>query len=148
MSDPRFEAKTPYSDEEIRAIEKELGRELPPAYRHFVKQYGGAFVGGFVDGEWEVLDFFDASTVLEDLRGTFSDFRDIGALPFARDVGGNLWVLTEDNSVHFLVNYSGSSTAEKISDSFQDFLDRIVLEDDEEDDEDVEDNDNGDREAS
>jgi hypothetical protein len=141
MSDPRFQARTPFSDGEIRDIEKELGRELPPSYRHFVEQYGGAFVGGSVDGEWDVLDFFDASTVLEDLRGTFSDYRDIGALPFASDVGGNLWVLTEDNSVHFLVNYSGSSSAEKISDSFQDFLDRIV--EDDYDDEDVEEEDHG-----
>jgi hypothetical protein len=139
MSDPRFEAKTPFSDEEIRAIEKELGRELPPAYRHFVEQYGGAFVCGSVDGNyrWEVLGFYRASTVLEDLRGTFSDFRDIGALPFAHDIFGNLWVLTEDNSVHFLVNDKGESSAEKISDSFQDFLDRIVPDEDE-DDEDVE----------
>ena len=136
MSDPRFEAKISFSNEEIRAIEKELGRELPPAYCHFVEQYGSAFVCGSVDGNhrWEVLGFYDATTLLEDLRGTFSDFRDIGALPFARDIFGNPWVLTEDHSVHFLLNDAGESSAEKICDSFQDFLDRIV-EDEEEDEE-------------
>jgi hypothetical protein len=130
MSDSRFEPKAPFSDEEIGRIEKRLGRELPSDYRDFVKQYGGAFVSGLVDGSGSlpILVFFNFSRILEELE-THTALRKQGALPFADCEFGNLWVLAKDNSVHFLVTYGGKSTQEKVSDSFQDFIDRIVVAD-------------------
>ena len=63
MFDPRFEPATPVADEEIREIERTIGRKLPLDYCAFIKKYGGAFVGGLVDGsdELAILVFFDAS---------------------------------------------------------------------------------------
>jgi hypothetical protein len=144
MSDPRFEGKEPYSDELLAEVEKRLGRELPRDYRDFVKQYGGAFVGGAVDGStaWSVLGFYKAASILERIS-FFTELTEQGALNFARDELGNMWVLAGDNSIHFLVTYAGKSSAEKVSDSFQDFLDRIVPDEEEDEDEEDEEDDEG-----
>jgi hypothetical protein len=139
MSDPRFEGKEPYSDELIGEIETKIGRVLPQDYRDFVKQYGGAFVAGCVDGDrgWSVLGFARADRILGNIS-FFDELTEQGALNFAKDELGNLWVLAADNSIHFLVTYAGKSSAEKISDSFQDFIDRIVPIEEDEDEEDGE----------
>jgi hypothetical protein len=139
MLDPRFEGREPYSDELIAEIETKIGRELPQDYRDFVKQYGGAFVGGSVDGStsWTVLDFARTDQILWNIS-FFDELTEQGALKIARDEVGNMWVLAADNSIHFLVTYAGKSSAEKISDSFQDFIDRIVPIEEDEDEEDDE----------
>ncbi len=46
MLDARFDPARPFTDAELCEVEKLLGRELPESYRAFLKQYGGAFVGG------------------------------------------------------------------------------------------------------
>jgi hypothetical protein len=62
MPDSRFKPDKPFSEAEITEIERVLGRPLPKDYCEFVKEYGGAFVGGLIDGsdELPILAFFSA----------------------------------------------------------------------------------------
>ena len=124
----RFEPATPFSEAEICEIEKAVGRQLPENYREFVKEYGGAFVGGLIDGSEElpILTFFRAAGVLSNLE-THPDLREIGALPIADCEFGNLYVLEQSNTVHYITYYGGKTAARKVADSFEDFLARIVV---------------------
>ncbi|WP_367871847.1 SMI1/KNR4 family protein [Luteolibacter sp. Populi] len=131
MPDSRFEPDDPFSETEIQAIERALGRDLPEDYRQFVKEYGGAFVGGYVDGkdDFSVLAFLGADEdggILFKL-GWHSDLREDSLLPIADCELGNLYVLTKQNSVGFINYYEGKHTIEKVAESFQDFVDRIVV---------------------
>jgi hypothetical protein len=131
MPDPRFEPATPFSEAEIREIESVLGRALPGDYCEFVKEYGGAFVGGEVDGDagLSILNLFgpdEEHGVLSTLK-THPDLRDDGILPFADCELGNLWVLDQKNAVHYINYYGGKTTARKVADSFQDLIARIVV---------------------
>lgn len=131
MLDLRFDPAPPFSDQELREIESVLGREVPEDYRAFVQQYGGAFVGGLVDGaeELPVLTFFGADAengVLSKLR-THPDLREERALPFADCELGNLYVLDRQNVVRFINFYGGSTSVRKVADSFNEFLSRIVV---------------------
>jgi len=131
MPDPRFEAETPFSDADIQAIEDAIGRELPKGYCDFVKEYGGIFVGGLVDGSEELpIDaFIDAREdhgILSNLA-LYPDLKEENILPFAFDVLGNIYVFDRDNTVHFIDYYGGETTACKVSDTFDDFLSRIVV---------------------
>jgi hypothetical protein len=131
MPDPRFEPKTPFSDIEIREIEHVLGRELPRAYCDFIKEYGGAFVGGLVDGSdnLPILSFFAASGssgVLSKLA-LHPDLRDEKALPIADCELGNLFVLDQHDSVYYINYYNSKTVVEKVSDSFEEFISRIVV---------------------
>lgn len=132
MLDLRFEPSTPFTDQDILDIETSLDRKLPKTYHDFVKLYGGAFIGGEVQGPkvTSILGFFDAdeyrgpSSLLE----TYSDLRKIGALPIANCEFGNKYVLTRTNEVHYIDYTKGRTSAHKISDSFEDFLSRISIE--------------------
>jgi hypothetical protein len=131
MRDSRFEPATPFSDLEISEIEKALGRDLPEDYCEFVKEYGGAFVGGLIDGmaEFPVLTFFGADEhkgVLSKLK-THPDLRTERVLPIADCELGNLYVLDQENAVYYLNYYGGKTTARKVADSFRDFIARIVV---------------------
>jgi hypothetical protein len=131
MSDPRFEPATPFSEAEIGEIERVLGRILPDDYCEFVKEYGGAFVGGEVDGDagLSILVFFGPDVehgILNNLK-LYPDLRDDGILPFARCELGNLWVLDQKNAVHYINYYGGETTARKVADSFHDLITRIVV---------------------
>jgi hypothetical protein len=132
MPDSRFKPDKPFSDTEITEIERVLGRPLPKDYCEFVKEYGGAFVRGLIDGakDLPILAFFDAGEdggVLGALK-SYTDLRDDGVLPFADCVLGNLYVLTRENAVYYINYYGGKTTAQKVADSFQDFVARIVPE--------------------
>lgn len=131
MPDSRFEPATPFSAAEIGEIERVLGRELPKDYSEFVKEYGGAFVGGLIDGtpELPILAFFGANEdkgVLSKLK-THPDLRNEAVLPIADCELGNLYVLDRENAVHYLDYYGGKTSARKVADSFQDFIARIVV---------------------
>ena len=128
MRDPRFEPATPFSEMEIREIEGTIRRKLPEDYCEFVKEFGGAFVGGLVDGtdELPILTFFSADGVLSHLR-THPDLQEIGVLPIADCALGNLHVLELNNSIHYINYYGGTTTARKVADSFRDFVARIVV---------------------
>jgi len=133
MLELRFEPAEPFSDAEINEIESNLGRELPKDYCEFVKEYGGAFVGGLIDGaeDLPILTFFGADEnkgVLSKLR-TDPDLRNDGVLPIADCELGNLYVLDRENAVHYLNYYGGKTTAQKITNSFQEFVARIVVQD-------------------
>jgi hypothetical protein len=135
MPDSRFEAAKPFSEADITEIERVLGRPLPSDYCDFVKEYGGAFVGGLIDGsdELPILGFFSASEddgILRSLK-SYTDLRDDGVLPFADCELGNLYVLTQKNAVYYINYYGGKTTVRKVADSFQDFVARIVPEEDE-----------------
>jgi hypothetical protein len=132
MPDSRFRPAKPFSDAELAEIERVLGRPLPKDYREFVKEYGGAFVGGLIDGSKDlpILAFFGAGEdggVLGQLR-SYTDLRDDSMLPFADCELGNLYVLTPENTVYYINYYGGKTTVQKVADSFQDFVARIVPE--------------------
>jgi hypothetical protein len=132
MPDSRFKAAKPFSEAEITEIERALGRPLPKDYCEFVKEYGGAFVGGLIDGSEDlpILAFFSAGEddgVLRKLKW-YTDLRDDGVLPFADCVLGNLYVLNPENAVYYINYYGGKTTARKVADSFHDFVARIVPE--------------------
>lgn len=131
MPDPRFEAETPFSDAEIGEIESAIGRVLPKAYCDFVKEYGGAFVGGLVDDSEDlpILTFFGASGdngILSNLT-SYPDLKEEKALPIADCELGNLYVLDRENAVHYINYYGGETNARKVSDSFEGFTRRIVV---------------------
>jgi hypothetical protein len=132
VNDFRFEPNAPYMDSDIEKIENTLKRQLPADYANFVRQYGGAFVGGEVGKYGEsILAFYD-----NDKEGiywameAYDDFTDEGILPFARCELGNIWILDIDNSIHYVNYYGGTTEVTKIADSFREFLDRIVVADD------------------
>ena len=132
MPDPRIERATPLSGVQIEDIENKLGRELPNDYRDFLTDYGGAFIGGFVDGsdELPISQFFGGKenhSILDVLK-LYSDLRDEKILPIADCEFGNLYVLDYDNSIHYIDYYGEETTSRRVASNFTDFLDRIVIE--------------------
>jgi hypothetical protein len=133
MPDPRFKPAAPFSQSDIHEIESVLRRKLPEDYCRFVQEYGGAFVGGLVDGseEFSLMAFFAA----DDLNGVLAilrlhpDLRDEGVLPFADCELGNLYVMDRDNAVHYIDYYGGSTKSQKIAETFQELVMRIVVPD-------------------
>lgn len=132
MPDPRFEAGEAFSSSEVAAIETAIGFALPPAYRAFVEEYGGAFVGGLVDGSTDlpILTFFGANDLLSRLT-LHPDLKDDQVLPFADCELGNLYVMRQDGDVHYLNYYGGTTSARQVAPSFDNFLGRIVVDEDE-----------------
>ena len=133
MPDLRFEPAAPFSQAEISEIERELGRELPNDYCEFIKENGGAFVGGLIDGaaDLPILTFFgvDGNKGLLSKLRAYPDLRKDSVLPIAGCELGNLYVITQENTVFYINYYGGKATVRKISNSFQDFLARIVVQD-------------------
>ena len=132
MNDPRFEAGQSFEAAEISEIENAIGREIPAEYRSFVNSYGGAFVGGLVDGSpsLPVLRFFCGDGVIRSLE-IHSDLREEGILPIARCELGNIYVIKRDGAVHYLNYYGGKTEALLIASDFPSFLSRIVVKGDE-----------------
>lgn len=131
MTDSRFEPSVPFSEVEINEIEGEIYRKLPDSYRDFVKVYGGAFVGGLIDGseDFPILGFFSASgknSVLGRLEA-HQDLKEDRILPIADCELGNLYVLDSNNSVHYINYYGGKTSAKKVAQTFQEFIDRIIV---------------------
>lgn len=135
MTDPRFEAGEKFSDQDITEIESALGRKLPADYQKFVKHYGGAFVGGVVDGSEDlpVLGFFKAGKHdgIVDILNVYEDLRDDGVLPIARDELGNIYAQKPNEYIYYINYYGGTTSARKVANNFSDFLFRIVVIDDE-----------------
>ncbi|WP_420470919.1 SMI1/KNR4 family protein [Brevundimonas sp. FT23042] len=119
------------SDAQVSEIERALGRELPSEYREFSMTYGGAFVGGLVDGteDLPILHFFgaDPGASIFDKMAAYDDLVSDGGLPVARCELGNIYVLARANSVHYVNYYGGRTTARKVADGFADFVARIVV---------------------
>ncbi|QNA82919.1 SMI1/KNR4 family protein [Sphingomonas sp. So64.6b] len=131
MPDPRFESGSQFSESEISEIERVLGRNLPNDYCEFVKEYGGAFVGGLVDGSQDlpILKFFSAGHdggILDELD-KYNDLKKENILPFARDELGNIYVLNGQNSVYYINYYGGKTTSQKVAINFKNFVSRIVV---------------------
>ncbi|WP_367871861.1 SMI1/KNR4 family protein [Luteolibacter sp. Populi] len=130
MLESQIEPDGPFSESYVQAVENALGRKLPDDYRQFVKKYGGAFVGGSL-GDFSILGFFDGDendgilSVLE----SHDDLRDDGVLPIADDELGNLYVMNKQNSIYYINYYGGGPSVERVAESFQDFIDRIVVRD-------------------
>ncbi|MCX6852114.1 MAG: SMI1/KNR4 family protein [Verrucomicrobia bacterium] len=128
MLDPRIEPATPFTETELATIGQDLGRTLPKEYRDFACVYGGAFVGGLIDGDPElpILTFFGANSVLSKLE-THVDLKGDGVLPVADCELGNLYVVDRRNAVHYINYYGGQTTSRKVADAFGDLLKRIVV---------------------
>lgn len=129
MPDPKFEDCTPFTDQDILNIEGLLGRELPDDYRNFVKEYGGCFIAGEVDGSdgFSIDKFYKAQAYTTKGGGVpeWEEYQDIGALPFAKCIMGNVFVMTKNNAIHYVNYYGGKTTTQKIADSFGDFISRV-----------------------
>jgi hypothetical protein len=133
MPSPLLEPAIPFSHAQIKEIEQSIGHQLPKDYSEFVGTYGGAFVGGSIDGSLDlpILAFFSAdekSGILSKLR-TYQDLQKEGVLPIADCELGNLYVLDRENAIHYLNYYGGKTTARKVASSFGEFLARVVVED-------------------
>lgn len=130
VPDVRFESPTPLSDAQIDEIESSLGRKLPNEYCEFVKQFGGAFVGGAIDGadDLPILAFFCAKGILSKLH-SYADLRAGGVLPIADCELGNLYVLDPTNAVYYINYYGGKTSTRLVARSFREFVDRIAVQD-------------------
>lgn len=131
MPDLRFEKTQGFSGAQIVAIELKIGRRLPDAFSHFLKEYGGAFVGGSIDGshDFSVLAFFGPepeSGILSRIEA-YPDLKEEGVLPIACCELGNIFVLDRQNAVYFINYYGGRTSASKVASSFEEFLARIVI---------------------
>jgi len=131
----QIEPSTPLSDADLDRLETQLGRSLPEDYRKFMREYGGAFVGGSIDGgeELSVLRFFglQADGTAAAASGFFTEFIEVGMLPVANCILGGIYVLKPDNSIWFRLVYSGKLVLRQVAGSFGEFRDRIVVRDDE-----------------
>ncbi len=134
MIDPRFEPAIPLPKEQLEEITSLIGHALPETYSDFILEYGGAFVGGYVDGNeaLPVMSFFGAEPDrgLISRLGAYPDFARRGILPIASCELGNLYVLERDGSVHYVNYYGASVVTKKVADSFGDFVSRIVITED------------------
>ncbi|NHZ43560.1 SMI1/KNR4 family protein [Massilia aquatica] len=133
IPDARFEPAAPFSEAEINALESSIGWKLPKDYSEFIKQFGGAFVGGCIDGadDLPILAFFGADKdkgILSKLHA-YPDLRAEGVLPIADCELGNLYVLDRENAVHYINYYGGKTSVRKVAASFQAFADRIAVQD-------------------
>jgi hypothetical protein len=133
MSYSGFERGRPLSHVNIADLESVLGRKLPDDYRSFLLEYGDAFVGGLVDGaaDLPVLSFFgvDGGTDLFAKLRMYPDFHNDGVLPIARCELGNIYVLDKENKVHYVNYYGGQTRVRDVANTFQEFVDRIVVDD-------------------
>jgi hypothetical protein len=118
-----------FTDDDISSIENLVGRKLPAQYISFVKEYGSAFVGGLIDGDQSLplLDFFDPKKILSKLN-SIEDFAADQIIPFARCELGNIWVLDASDVVHYVNYYGGRTVTERVDNSFEHFVSRIVPE--------------------
>ena len=125
-----IEADDPFSQADLHKIVQAVGRELPDAYCAFVQKFGGAFVGGLVDGapDFPILAFFKVEKILSTLD-FMSNLKEEGILPFADCELGNLWVFDREGIIYYVNNYGGKTKTHKISADFTDFVSRIFSED-------------------
>jgi len=130
------------NENELRELEKSLGFCLPADYREFLQGANGGCpeVDTFEDEsgeEWAINNFF---FVGPDINSTESvvwnhlnrspvikpDF-----LPIARDGGGNVFLLntgsTQSGEVWIWVHDEPENPLRKVSDQFEEFIDRLYL---------------------
>ncbi|WP_226698795.1 SMI1/KNR4 family protein [Qipengyuania gaetbuli] len=129
-SSTNIEPAKPCSERALNALEFRVGRSLPTSLREFATRYGGAFIGGSVDGagRYSVLGFLDLERIDQTEGAYLDEYLEVGALPFARCELGGIYLLKADNSIWFRLNHAGKTTLEKVSESFEDFLNRIETE--------------------
>ena len=88
-------------------------------------------IGGEVEGsdDTTILTFYQAAKYRGEssLFRTYDDLTEIGALPFARCVFGNFYVLTARNEVWYIDFTGGETSSLKVATSFNDFLSRIIV---------------------
>ena len=70
--------------------------------------------------------FFDAEDTLLTIA-TYTDLAELGILPFARCELGNLYLLETDGAVHYVDYYGSRQGTKMVSETFQSFVDRIVV---------------------
>ncbi|WP_395748229.1 SMI1/KNR4 family protein [Prosthecobacter sp.] len=130
MLDPRIEPATPFTETDLATVERVLGQTLPTDYRDFACLYGGAYVGGLIDGDPKlpISAFLDAGSVLSTLE-ICTDLKEDGVLPVADCVLGNLYVIDRGGAVHYINYYGGKTTSRMVADTFGEMLHRIVVSD-------------------
>jgi hypothetical protein len=131
----KLKIENPFSDADIRKIEEVIGRKLPKDYLDFVKTFGSPFVAGSVNGlrRFPVLEILSAKDLVNYMRINTELAAD-GPFAIARSEMGNPYVIAEDDAVYYLDYYSNmhghDKKAERVGDSFSDFIARIVLDED------------------
>jgi hypothetical protein len=129
MNDARFEKGASISDSDISEIEHILNRKLPEDYCKFVKKFGGAFVGGNLDGKAEFpIDAFlsnEHNQIIDTLK-IYTDLKDDGIMPFAKCILGNIWAIDKNNNIYYINYYGGKTESKKVAENFTDFISRIV----------------------
>ncbi|QDX25228.1 SMI1/KNR4 family protein [Sphingomonas suaedae] len=128
MSQVSFEKGLPFSDDELERLEGLVDWTLPPDYRSFAKVYGGAFVGGEVDGN-SSLPVLSFGTFDQAWRTSAdgSVLPDNFPISFARCELGNLWVFDRSGAVHYINFYSRPAVAVFVATNFSEFLGRILI---------------------
>jgi hypothetical protein len=127
----RFESGEPTSEGQLVALEIRLGWELPASLRSFAKELGGAFIGGLLDGvqRYSILCYFDLGEFAEPDQSAENEYVEAGILPFARCELGGFYLLERDGRVRFRLVHSGKTTLETVADSYNEFEQRIMIED-------------------
>jgi len=133
--DPRFRARDPFTQAQLIDVERLVQRKLPEEYLDFVRTYGGAFVGGYVDLEGgRAIDRFLSFPQIDRCMKLYDDLREENILTIADCILGNMFVLYFDNSVRYIDYYGmthgkhGKANDTGIVDAtFRGFLRRIVV---------------------
>lgn len=125
-----FEVAEPLSPDDIAEVGRLAGFALPIDYQHFLAEFGGAFVGGLVDGNEDlpILKFYGRRE-LQDALALHPDMATVPALPIGCCELGNQYVILPDGSVAYVNYYGGQTATTRVSDDFSGFLERMVAED-------------------
>ena len=122
-----------FTDTELAMIERALRRPVPASYRQFVKEYGGAFVGGSLDGgdEYSILAFDTAANIRRNFE-LLPEYSADGMLIFANCEQGGIYVINHDDTIWYRLVWCGKTTSVRVANSFDEFRDRIVIRSDDE----------------
>jgi hypothetical protein len=128
----------PYSEDEVLAYERLLGRRLPEDFRWFARTYGEGYLGG----DEPSIGLSDGERIHYDRLGGDLRYRDLyvepaypaGLVACASDVMGDVFFLTmhevDDCGVWFWGYYEGKNPHTelvRVADGFTDLLSRTVL---------------------
>lgn len=147
-------AKAPPSESQLRAIEDELGAELPLSFQQYLDVANGGYLEYIIDiptgtGQFEALSFcglfsadigtFCDETFIGEIRSG-REYKKIpnGVLPFARDGGGSIVYLDLSSAgngrvvafVEGLPSWAGKRTESafiELASSFDEYVDKLKV---------------------
>ncbi|GAB4516342.1 MAG: hypothetical protein Tsb0020_35000 [Haliangiales bacterium] len=134
----------PFTEEEVRRVEKQIGRPLEPDHRQTLLVVGGCFLfqaGARVpDTDHEVTAFMGPDKQHYSIDKKWDGYR--GQIPqawypFADDSSGHFFCLSGDNAVYYVFlkeellarNQRPETSGDRIADSFYEFVMSLYLPD-------------------